>query len=413
MLPSKKNILIIMTGSIACYKACGLLSLLNKQGYDVKVVMSKSSLEFVGPATIEGLTGHPALTDIYATGHMMDHIHLSRWADLILVVPATAHYINRIASGIGDDLLTTLFLAHDFAKPFVIAPAMNTKMYEHPITQNSIISLKKMGCTILDTGTGTLACGEEGSGRLAEPEFILKKIEEHLQIERTSKSVENNTIDKNFHYKVLITGGGTIEPIDDVRVITNRSTGKTASQLADKLFELGFDVTYMHSSQAVKPNNKTRLIQFESFQDLKSKLTEEMNNNSYQLIIHAAAVSDFSVERHPGKISSDQDEFFLKFKKNPKLINEFKKRQPSAQLIGFKLTSGATDEFIQNKIRSLFTEAQCDLVIHNDWNNLAKSHRDFTVYQSSEKIVAKHIAHVDGLVQIIFQFIHQKHKEVV
>ena len=410
---SKKNILFVMTGSIACYKACTLLSLLNKQGYKVKVVMSKNSLEFVGPATIEGLTGHPALTDMYAAGQMMDHIHLSRWADLVIVAPATAHYINRIASGIGDDLLTTLFLAHDFVKPFVIAPAMNTKMYEHPITQQSIALLKKIGCSILDTEIGTLACGEEGAGRLAEPEYIFKKIESLLQSEIKSQSDSKITYDKNSGYKILITAGGTLEPIDDVRVITNRSTGKTASQLAEQLHNLGFDITYMHSPQASKPDSVQQFIQFESFEDLKTTLTHELKKNSYQLIIHAAAVSDFSVDKQPGKINSEQDNFVLKLKKNPKLINDIKKLQPLVQLIGFKLTAGASEEVIQNKVRSLFNEAKCDLVIHNDWNNLSQSHRDFTVYRNADTSVAKHIADINGLAQIIFQFINHKYKEAL
>ena len=226
-----------MTGSIASYKACGVLSKLKQAHHEVKVVMSPSSLQFVGKATIEGLTGETAITDMYGDGQVMDHIHLMRWADLIIVAPATAHYINRIANGIGDDLLTTLFLAHDFKKPFLVTPAMNTMMYLHPTTQRSIKKLKEMGIEILEAASGVLACGEVGYGRLLEPELILNEIEQRLQSSAEIKltGATSSTASKNI--QVLMTAGGTSEPIDDIRVITNRSTGKTASVLADHLVE--------------------------------------------------------------------------------------------------------------------------------------------------------------------------------
>ena len=170
-----------MTGSIACYKACSVLSKLKQNGHQVKTVMSEASQKFIGPATIEGLTGEAPITDMYASGQIMDHINLVRWADLIIVAPATANYINKISYGLGDDLLTTLFLAHDFKKPFLIAPAMNTMMYSHPTTQASIKKLKDMGVEILETASGVLACGEVGYGRLLEPDLILKEIELHLK----------------------------------------------------------------------------------------------------------------------------------------------------------------------------------------------------------------------------------------
>ena len=151
MSKSNKNILLIMTGSIACYKACAIVSSLHQKGYTVKTVLSPSSLHFVGTSTIEGLTGEPAITEMYAPGSVMDHIKLDRWADLILVAPATANYINKIAHGLGDDLLTTLFLAHDFKKPFLLAPAMNTMMYQHPTTQESLKKLRSFGIEILSS----------------------------------------------------------------------------------------------------------------------------------------------------------------------------------------------------------------------------------------------------------------------
>ena len=177
---SKSKVLFILTGSIACYKACQVISRLVQADCEVQVVASPAALQFVGNATFEGLTGKSTISDLYAAGNVMDHIHLMRWADLIIVAPATANYVNKIAQGVGDDLLTTLFLAHDFKKPFLLAPAMNTSMYLHPITQNSIRKLKEIGIEILETASGVLACGETGFGKLLDPELIQKEIQSRL-----------------------------------------------------------------------------------------------------------------------------------------------------------------------------------------------------------------------------------------
>ena len=144
----KKNILILISGSIAAYKTCFLISQLVQLGHQLEVVVTPQALRFIGPSTIEGLTGKPVHHDIFATQHSMDHIHLIRWADLVLLCPATANTINKMASGIGDDLVTTLFLAHDFKKPFLVAPAMNSVMYQNPITQASIQKLKSLNLKI-------------------------------------------------------------------------------------------------------------------------------------------------------------------------------------------------------------------------------------------------------------------------
>ena len=249
-----KNILIILTGSIACYKTCSVISALHQKGYQIKTVLSPGSLQFIGAATIEGLTGTAPVTNMYAMGSIMDHINLNRWADLVLVAPATANYINKIAAGIGDDLLTTLFLSHDFKKPFVIAPAMNTKMYLHPITQESITKLKNYGIEILETASGVLACGEVGYGKLLDPQLIIAEVEK--RISQPSGLTKPMTEDKVLSKKVLITSGGTTEPIDDIRSITNTSTGKTAAYLADQLTEAGVQVHEERVVHRLKRNSK-------------------------------------------------------------------------------------------------------------------------------------------------------------
>lgn len=171
------KILFQFTGSIAAFKACSLVSMLIKAGHDVQTVATKSAFEFVGRATLEGLTGKATVSDMYEPGRPMDHINLAREADLILLCPATANSINKLAAGIAEDLIGTLFLANNFQKPYWVVPAMNTQMYEHPATQDALKKLKSWGARIFDTQDGRLACGEIGSGKMVEPEEVFKEIE--------------------------------------------------------------------------------------------------------------------------------------------------------------------------------------------------------------------------------------------
>jgi phosphopantothenoylcysteine decarboxylase/phosphopantothenate--cysteine ligase len=170
---AEPKILFQLTGSIACFKACELISRLVKRGFAVQAVASAGALRFVGAATLEGLTGRRPFTDLYAAGQAMDHIHLARWADLALLCPATANAINRLAAGIADDPIGALFLAWELgAKPYVIAPAMNSAMWEHPATRAARERLVAYGARLLPVGAGNLACGETGEGRLLEPAEI-------------------------------------------------------------------------------------------------------------------------------------------------------------------------------------------------------------------------------------------------
>jgi phosphopantothenoylcysteine decarboxylase/phosphopantothenate--cysteine ligase len=173
---SQSKILFQLSGSIAAYKACFAISRLVQDGYELQCVATKGALEFVGAATIEGLTGKPVFTDLYESGRMMDHIHLSKWADLAIVCPASANTINRLAAGLSDDVIGALFLSFDLKKPYLVAPAMNQQMFKHPATQSSLAKLESFGVKILPTGEGHQACGDVGEGRLLEPEAIVKWI---------------------------------------------------------------------------------------------------------------------------------------------------------------------------------------------------------------------------------------------
>lgn len=173
----KPRLLLLLTGSISCYKACFVISHLVQSGIEVRTVATPAALQFVGKATLEGLTGQPVFSDLWESGRAMDHIELARWADLALVCPATANTINRLAGGLADDPVGTLFLAWELTKkPWWIAPAMNVTMLAHPITQASLKKLSDIGVRVLPTGTGPLACGEEGAGRLLEPEKIITEV---------------------------------------------------------------------------------------------------------------------------------------------------------------------------------------------------------------------------------------------
>ena len=386
----KNKILFILTGSISLYKMAYVLSHFMKLNFEIKVVMTESAKKFINISTIEGLTHQKVYTELYENGHNMDHIHLVRWADLIVVAPATANYINKIACGIADDLATTLSIAHNFKTPFIIFPAMNTAMYQHPVTQSHFEKLLNFGYNVIPAESGTLACKEVGPGRLPDPEIIIEKIESFLKKSKINIEKQNSTKYQN-PIRILITSGGTVEPIDDVRCITNRSTGRTASLIADQLIDSGFEVTYLHSQTAkLTWLPASKYISFTSFKDLESKLYYESKN--HDVIIHAAAVSDYSVQSFNGKIDSDAETMQITLNKNPKLINEIKKLNPNTFLIGFKLTSTTDDSIIQKKINQLFDNSNCDWVVQNDWKTRNNNQDLFRLYNNNEqfKIVDLH-----------------------
>ncbi len=381
MLNSK--ILFQLTGSIACYKSCAVISQLVQQGHEVQVVCSKNALQFIGKATLEGLTHRPVLTDVFEPRHIMSHIELSNWADLSIVCPATANTINKLAHGIADDLITNLFLTHVWSKPYLIVPAMNSKMLSHPATQNSLALLKSWGCEILPTDFGVLACGEVGEGKLVDPEKILLYIEQRLQ---KPKSI----------VKVLITAGATCEPIDAVRFITNQSTGKTGAYLAQYFYDRGYDVTYLHSRTAQQPAAPIEKIPFQTFSELDDELKKQLALNEFNFVIHAAAVSDFSVEsietggaqylRAPFKEKlNSQQPISLHLKKNFKIVEQLKSysKNKNFKIIAFKLTVKADSSFIQKAVQDLLLSS--DYVVHNDWTEISDEKHLATLFNHNGK----------------------------
>ncbi|NUM58898.1 MAG: bifunctional phosphopantothenoylcysteine decarboxylase/phosphopantothenate--cysteine ligase CoaBC [Bdellovibrionaceae bacterium] len=410
-LQKNKNILFILTGSIACYKVVQVISSLVKENFNVECVMTSGAQNFIGISTLEGITGNKIYLDLYESGYAMAHISLVRRADLIVVAPATANYINKIAQGVGDDLASTLFLAYDFKKPFLIFPAMNVAMFEHPLTKEAIVKLKKIGICILDTAQGSLACGEEGYGRLLEPEEILRKIKEHLNLKEFQPI--------KFHgdaCRILITGGGTVEKIDSVRSITNSSSGNTAVDLANSLSERGFLVTLLLSEQNQrKLSSQVSVRRFLSSSDLDSLCLKELSVKHYDFVIHAAAVSDFSVKEiqindsaeaikydlNKLKMSSES-EITLILKKNKKIISDLKNYSlnQNVKIIAFKLMPKSSQIDIETAVRKVFNHSGVSFVVHNSVEDLVaqKDSRKFSIYSTNKgNIESQQVDGVSGL----------------
>ncbi|NQZ18051.1 MAG: bifunctional phosphopantothenoylcysteine decarboxylase/phosphopantothenate--cysteine ligase CoaBC [Bdellovibrionales bacterium] len=373
---SHYKFVVAVTGSIAAYKSCDLVSQLVKQGHQVKVVMSKTALKFVGSATLEALSKNKVYIDDFSENSLMAHIELGKWCDATIVYPTTAQTLNSFASGTGHELLHSYYLAYDFSKPFVVFPAMNTRMYEHPVTQESIKKLDKIGCKVFPTDSGTLACGEVGAGRLLESTDAINKT---LSLMGQPKKKVN---------KVLITAGGTRETIDGVRTLTNMSTGKTGAALADYLHEQGHQVLLLTSRFGVTPKTDVKVDHYESFREIYNTLKALGQIHSFDMILHAAAISDYSIEGiqtpagdilpSQSKMSSQFDNISIQLKRNEKILPRLKdlfRGEPT--VVGFKLTSTESKDEQVKAIFSLFTENAVDYVVHNDMNDINQGMRKY------------------------------------
>ena len=358
------NIAFIVTGSIAGYKACEVISRLVQRGHRVRVIATESARRFVGEATWEGLTGQTVLTDLWARGAALEHIELTRWADVLVVCPATANTLNRFAAGLADDLAGAVFLAHDRAKPCLVAPAMNPAMWSHPATVASVARLREWGVKFVPVGEGRTACGEFGEGRLAEPAAIVSAIESLLAQPRR-------------RLRVLVTSGGTSEPIDGVRRLANRSTGRTGAAIATHFSHRGHDVFFLRAAESAGAEAPCREETFFSFSDLDASLLRLLAAESFDVVIHAAAVGDFSldevtvngVSQPVGQSKLDSESApILRLRKNPKLVDSLRARSRNRAIavVAFKLTHGATRSEKATAVAALFEHSRADLVVHND-----------------------------------------------
>lgn len=387
MLKSKGKILFKMSGSISCFKACELISKLVQDGFEVQTVISRAGLNFVGKATLEGLTGRPVAYDTFADGRMMEHIHLVDWADLVLLCPATAERLNQMSSGTGNDLLSSLFLAHDFSKPYVVAPAMNTKMLNHPCTQNSIQNLKQMGLHIMETGHGNLACGQKGQGRLLEVTDIANTIYQYFDQSQSGQCV-------------LVTLGGTNEKIDGVRVLSNLSQGVTGSTIADFFAEKGAKVTSLCGYGSKTPRVAVERIDYFSFSDLNNKMSQLLSERKFDAVIHLAAVGDYSVSKikmdgelqspeSTEKLPSDK-KLVLELQPNFKILDRLRdySLNKNIKVVGFKLTNGISTNETCAPAVEISKKQVVDYIVHNDLNEIdTKSGKhQATLYQDGKAV---------------------------
>jgi phosphopantothenoylcysteine decarboxylase/phosphopantothenate--cysteine ligase len=383
------NILLLMSGSIACAKASSLISEWSKRGHKVRVACTRSVSSFIGASSLQGLGAEMVFDNVFASGQAMEHISLGRWADIIIAAPATSNLINKLATGIADDAVTTLWqAAYGLDKPMAIVPAMNTRMWRYPATQDSIKRLKQWGIHVLPVGKGELACGEIGEGRMLEPADILTTIDRLLAYSP-----------KSGGKRILITAGGTREPIDSVRYIGNMSSGRTAAVLADDLSAAGHQVTWLGANDAAQPALVRHTEFYSSFADLQQTLQVLLGPGDYDVVIHAAAVSDFSVAGlekagggqlagSGGKLSSASD-LVLRLKRNPKLLNSLKNwsSNPAMQVIGFKLTD--TDDMSQRlaAVHQQLDNQGVDAVVHNDLSEISQTGHSFCLHQNGQKPV--------------------------
>ncbi|MDB6128726.1 MAG: coaBC [Verrucomicrobia bacterium] len=368
---SGSNLAFIVTGSIAAYKACDAISRLIQRGHRVRVVATEAARRFVGEATLEGLTGQTVLTDLWARGAALEHIELTRWADVLVVCPATANTLNRFAAGLADDLAGAVFLAHDRAKPCLIVPAMNPAMWRHPATVASVARLREWGMNFAQVGEGRTACGEVGEGRLAEPAEIVSAIEALL-------------VRPKRPLRVLVTSGGTSEPIDGVRVLTNRSTGRTGAGIAAHFSRHGHEVFLLRARASAGAEARCREETFFSFADLDAALSRKLGEENFDVVIHAAAVGDFSLDevtvdgmaQSVGQSKLDSDSApILRLKRNPKLVDALRARSRNRAIavVAFKLTQGATPEAAAAAVMALFEHSAADFVVHNDLADCGES----------------------------------------
>lgn len=378
----EKNILVILTGSIACYKAATLISRLVQAGAQVKTVTTASALKFLGEATLEGLTGNRNHCDTFEPGGMMQHIHLTRWADHIVVYPCSANFLAQWAQGLAPGLASTLMLAKPPEIPVSFAPAMNMAMWNHPATQKNLKQVLNTGAKLWPPGEGDLACGETGEGRLAEPEDVFFQMESSFEDQGS----------------VLITYGGTVEPIDEVRGITNFSTGETGRWICEHLAKKGFAVTAVRGVRAVEARGVEQSLIFTDYRSLHDLLKKNLESRFFNGVIHLAAVSDFSVDKvvnaqgvgleHKGKIPSSS-ELTLHLKQNPKILNQLKtwSKNNNISVTGFKLTVDENSKGCLEKVKALFNSGNVDFVVQNDLASVEGEH-SYQIYGKDLKMVA-------------------------
>ncbi|WP_340398839.1 bifunctional phosphopantothenoylcysteine decarboxylase/phosphopantothenate--cysteine ligase CoaBC [Paenibacillus sp. FSL H8-0079] len=356
-----KKIVLGVTGGIAAYKAATLCSRLVQKGADVHVIMTASATQFITELTLQTLTRNTVYTDTFDEREpaVVSHIHLADLADLVLVAPATANVIAKMAHGMADDMLSTTLLAT--TAPVMIAPAMNVHMYDHPAVKHNMSLLVERGAMMIEPGEGLLACGYVGKGRLEEPESIVDVVERFFE-QRKSADISRQGQAPLLHgKKVVVTAGGTIERIDPVRYITNDSSGKMGFAIAAAARDLGADVKLVMGSTQAKPPENVELIPVQSAQDMYEAVTREWDDAD--IVVKAAAVADYRPkEVYTEKIKKKGDTLSLELVKNIDILETLGKQKTHQFLIGFAAETQSVEMYAREKLE----RKNCDLIVAND-----------------------------------------------
>lgn len=347
---SKKTVVVGVTGGIAVYKALDVISSLKKKDLDIHVIMTKNAMEFVTPLSFQSLSQNMVISDMFAEPKAFEiqHISLAKKADLMLIVPATANVIGKVANGIADDMLTTTIMATK--APVVFAPAMNTNMYNNVIVQENIKKLKSLDYKFIPPASGRLACGDIGTGKLADTNTIVETV---LTMLYDKKDLVNK--------KVLVTAGPTIAPIDPVRFITNRSTGKMGFAIAEEARDRGADVTLISGPTSLIPPVGIKYIKVETNEEM---LRETLNNFEQQdIVIKSAAVADYKPKQYSiTKIKKSASELSIDFVKDTDILKTLGETKKNQILVGFAAESNDLIKNAEAKVRA----KNLDYIVAND-----------------------------------------------
>ena len=341
------RIILGVSGGIAAYKAAELARLLMQDGHEVQAVMTSAAEEFITPLTFAALTGRKTLTDLFAIESAIEHIAVAQQHDLLVMAPATADLMARMASGLANDFLTTLYLA--FTGPVAIAPTMNVNMWRHAATQENLERLRQRGHTIVEPGSGYLACGMVGEGRMAEPEEIAAAVE---RLAPKRRDLDGET--------VLITAGPTQEPIDPVRYISNRSSGKMGYALAEAAVARGARTILVSGPVNLRTPNGVERIGVKTAQEMRDRVFENLGPAT--IVVKAAAVADFHASNAAAqKIKKTAARVSLELDPTPDILAELGRKKGDRLLIGF---AAETQNLVQEAKRKLESK-NCDMVVAN------------------------------------------------
>ncbi len=368
-----KTIVIGITSSIACYKVIELVKKLKKD-FNVEVIITENACRLIDRKEFENVLGKEVHTSLfykdwdyrdYLKREESEHISLADMADIFLICPATANTIGKIANGIGDDLLTTSVMATDAL--VVICPAMNYKMWENRIVQENVGKLRREGYYFVGPEKGKLACGYSGVGRLANIDGIVKAVKDLVAKKGLLKGK-----------KIIVTAGATVEEIDPVRVITNKSSGRMGIYIAEEACKMGADVTLIRGKTEVEPIGRIKDVRVNSVGEMFDAIKKNVRRSN--VIIHAAAVSDLSVDKKFNKKIKSNKKLLLELKPTIKIINEIKKFNKKIKLIGFKAEYNVSKKELVNSAKSLLKKANADFIVANDVGKGVFGSEDNDVY---------------------------------